>query len=92
MAENVNLLAAGIFYPLFAYGLTVFVVEPGVRGALFGLATYAAYDLTNLATLEGWSLLVTGVDMLWGTALCASVTLVSVWAGKRWIEQNQASG
>lgn len=95
MAEKPNFLAAGIFYPLFAYGMTVFVVEPGVRGdslvrtslrgALFGLVTYAAYDLANLATLKGWPLLVTGVDMLWGTALCASVTLVSVWAGKQWV-------
>jgi uncharacterized membrane protein len=74
----------------------VFIVEPGVReqtlaqavarGALFGLVTYATYDLTNLATLEGWPILVTVVDLAWGTVLSALVTLVSVWVGKRFIK------
>jgi len=36
-------------------------------GALFGLITYATYDLTNLATLKNWSLAVTVVDLIWGT-------------------------
>jgi len=96
MTESPNLLAAGLFYLLFIYGMVVFIVEPGVReqtltqavlrGALFGLVTYATYDLTNLATLEGWPVLVTVVDLIWGTALSALVTWVSVWAGKRFIK------
>lgn len=96
MAENPNFLAAGLFYLLFIFGMVVFIVEPGVReqtlmqavarGALFGLVTYATYDLTNLATLEGWPVLVTVVDLIWGTVLSAAVTLVSVWAGKRFIK------
>lgn len=96
MTENPNLAAAGLFYLLFIFGMMVFIVEPGVRegtlvqavsrGALFGLVTYATYDLTNLATLEGWPLLVTVVDLAWGTILCAAVTLVSVWVGKRFIK------
>lgn len=96
MAEQPNFLAAGLFYLLFIFGMVVFIVEPGVReqtlmqavlrGALFGLVTYATYDLTNLATLEGWPILVTVVDLAWGTFLSAAVTLVSVWAGKRFIK------
>jgi uncharacterized membrane protein len=96
MAETPNFLAAGIFYLLFVVGMVGFVVEPGVRehspsqavmrGALFGLVTYATYDMTNLATLEGWPILVTVVDLTWGTVLSASVALVSVWTGKRWIK------
>ena len=97
MAENPNFLAAGLFYLLFIFGMVVFIIEPGVReqtlmqavarGALFGLVTYATYDLTNLATLEGWPILVTVVDLIWGTVLSAAVTLVSVWAGKRFIKE-----
>ena len=97
MAENPNFFAAGLFYLLFIFGMVVFIVEPGVReqtlmqavarGALFGLVTYATYDLTNLATLEGWPILVTVVDLIWGTVLSAAVTLVSVWAGKRFIKE-----
>jgi len=78
---------------LYIYGLLVFVIVPGLknesmyqnvmRGALFGLITYATYDLTNFATLENWTLLVTVVDMAWGTILCGLTTWMSVWAGKR---------
>ena len=44
-------------------------------GALFGLITYATYDLTNLATLKDWPLVVTVVDLIWGTVLTASVSV-----------------
>jgi uncharacterized membrane protein len=93
MAEQTNLVAAGIFYLLFIAGLLIFVIQPGLqnpslwrvvaRGSFFGLVTYATYDLTNLATLEAWPLLLTVVDLLWGMALSASVTLLTVWAAKR---------
>ncbi|MDP1614689.1 MAG: DUF2177 family protein [Methylococcales bacterium] len=93
MAENPNFLAAAVFYLIFIFGMVYFVVEPGVhegtlkkavlRGALYGFITYATYDLTNHATLKDWTLLMTVVDMTWGTVLSASVTLVSVWAGKK---------
>lgn len=97
MADESNFLAAAIFYAIFVFGMVYFVVEPCVRaemslaqvatrGAIFGLVTYATYDLTNHATLADWPLLMTVVDMTWGTVLSASVTLVSVWAGKRFVK------
>jgi len=46
-------------------------------GALLGLISYATYDLTNLATIKDWPLLVTIVDIIWGTVLGASVSLIS---------------
>jgi uncharacterized membrane protein len=45
--------------------------------------TYAAYDLTNLATLEGFPLKVVLVDMVWGTVLCATVSAVTFLASTR---------
>jgi uncharacterized membrane protein len=93
MAGTANLPAAGIFYLLFVGALVYFVVAPGVgegkrrnvilRGALFGLVTYATYDLTNLATLRDWSLLVTVVDMTWGSVLTTATSALSVWAGRK---------
>jgi uncharacterized membrane protein len=93
MAEQPNLIAAGVFYLLFIAGLLLFVIEPGlqnpslgnaiVRGAFFGLVTYATYDLTNLATLRGWPLLLTIVDLLWGASLSAAVTGITLWTAKR---------
>ena len=62
MKTDINWLAAIIFYLLFIVGLVVFVISPALQekslskvlisGALFGLITYATYDLTNLATLK----------------------------------------
>jgi uncharacterized membrane protein len=42
---------------------------------LFGLITYATYDLTNLATLKDWPLALTVVDLIWGTILASSVSV-----------------
>jgi uncharacterized membrane protein len=46
-------------------------------GALLGMAAYATYDLTNLSTLRDWPLVVTVVDIVWGTVLAASVATAS---------------
>ena len=95
MAPNPNWFAAIIFYLLFVVGMLVFVVLPGLkanllkttllRAALYGLITYATYDLTNLATLKDWPALLSMVDMLWGTALSVSVSYISFMTGKRLI-------
>lgn len=95
MKPEVNWTAATIFYLLFLVGLVVFVIEPAVekkewmmalgRGALFGLITYATYDLTNLATLKDWPFTVVWVDMIWGTILAASVSVVTYALATRWL-------
>ncbi|MDH5533435.1 MAG: DUF2177 family protein [Candidatus Pacebacteria bacterium] len=87
MTPNVNFLAAFIFYLIFVVGLVFFVISPSLEkkslmtailtGALFGLITYATYDLTNLATVKDWPLLVTIVDLIWGTVLAASVSAIT---------------
>ena len=95
LAKKANWAAAGVFYLLYVAGLVCFVVEPALRtratpgraalrGAFFGLVAYATYDLTNLATVDRWPLLLTAVDMTWGAALGALTTLVGVWAARRW--------
>lgn len=88
MAKSVNWPAALIFYLIFILGLLVFVIQPALvegsllkalgMAALFGLVTYATYDLTNLATLRDWPILITVIDLTWGTALSTLVTLISV--------------
>ena len=85
MASEVNWPAAIIFYMLFIVGIMVFVVLPGVkenslantliRAALFGLITYATYDLTNLATIKDWPIIITVVDLIWGMILSIIVSL-----------------
>jgi len=89
MARNPNWLAAALFYALYIAGMVVFVtgregtlLQAALRGALFGLVCYATYDLTNLATLEGWPVLITVVDLCWGTFLSATTALAAAWLGR----------
>jgi len=87
LRPDVNWIAAGVFYILFIAGLVFFVIEPAMekklwtdallRGAFFGLVTYATYDLTNLAVAKGWPLSITIVDLLWGMTLAASVSVIT---------------
>ena len=87
MTPSVNFLAAILFYLLFIVGAVVFVITPALEqkswihavlfGALFGLITYATYDLTNLATVKNWPLIVTVVDLVWGMTLSASVSTIT---------------
>jgi uncharacterized membrane protein len=93
MKPDINWLAAIIFYLLFITGLIVFVITPAMvrqswvhallYGALFGLVTYATYDLTNLATVKDWPLLVTVVDLVWGSVLAASVSVITYLIANR---------
>lgn len=94
MAPDINWYAALIFYFLFILGILVFVVLPGikenalplmlVKAAFFGLVTYATYDLTNLATVKDWPLVITIVDLIWGMVLTTTVSLAGFFIG-RWM-------
>jgi hypothetical protein len=47
------------------------IQESVQKGALVGLAMYGVYDLTNLATLDGWTNRMAIQDIAWGTFLCS---------------------
>lgn len=82
MAEQANLAAAVAFYAVFAVGIVVFAVVPAsgrpgwgptlAMGAAFGFFAYATYDLTNLATLRGWPLTLSLIDIAWGSLVSAA--------------------
>lgn len=82
LRDNVNFLAAGGFYVAYVGGIVFFAVAPALsdgswktaalRGAVFGLLAYGTYDMTNLATIKNWPLIMSLVDMAWGTLLTAA--------------------
>jgi len=94
MTETPNWIAAIIFYLLFIVGIIVFVVFPGIeeknlwisfgKAALFGLVTYATYDLTNLATIKSWPIQISIIDLIWGTFLSSIVGVTTIILGKWW--------
>ncbi len=88
LAEKASLLPAIAFYLLFMVGLVVFVIKPNLdaslmtvalKGALFGLVTYATYDLTNQATIKNWPVAITIVDLIWGAVISATICTLTVF-------------
>lgn len=92
MRPRPNWTAAIVFYLIFIAGILIFVVMPAKAdgsaikavwlGLAFGLVTYATYDLTNLATIKQWPLVVTVVDLIWGMVLSASVGFLTYMISK----------
>jgi uncharacterized membrane protein len=88
LLTNPKLIVAMLFYLIYAFGLFYFVLIPNADangiiktltvGAIFGFVVYSAYDLTNLALLNGWTLKVSIIDISWG----AFVSAISVAVGK----------
>ena len=52
-------------------------------GAVFGLAAYAAFDLTSLALLKDFPMKAVVVDLTWGTVLTACVSAAGYWVARR---------
>lgn len=87
MRPSPNWTVAVVFYLLYLTGLAFFVIHPAIEkqswkyaltaGMFFGLVTYATYDLTNLATVKEWPVLITVIDLVWGTVLGGLVSLIT---------------
>jgi len=92
MAEQVNFLAAGLFYVIYPFGVVYFASSTGLasgdwrdaamRGALFGFVAYATYDLSNWATLKGFPAQMAVVDIIWGSALTAWAATIGMLAAR----------
>lgn len=63
MEKNPNLIVALIFYLIF----------------IFGLVTYATYDLTSLALIQNFSLKVTIIDLIWGIFISVSTSVLTFY-------------
>lgn len=93
LADEPNVAAAVLFYVIFLAGLVYFVIAPTVeqgsprsallRGAAFGLVTYATWDLTSLAVIEGFPVAIVPIDIAWGAVLGATVSAVTCYVWRR---------
>lgn len=90
LLQKPNMAAAIAFYVVYVVGVVLIVVLPADsfqqalgNGALLGFVAYATYDLTNLATLKGFSSKIVVIDLLWGTFItaivCAGSYLAASW-------------
>ena len=79
LRPDVKWVPALLFYVVYVAAIVVFVVMPAAErrslgralamGAFFGLAAYATYDLTSLALIRDFPLIVVLVDLAWGVVL-----------------------
>lgn len=83
MLEQPLWAPAALFYLLYVSGCVVFVVMPARSwphaarlGALLGVVAYGTYDLSNWATLQGWSARLALMDMAWGAVASAVACIV----------------
>lgn len=91
--DTPRLAPAVAFYLIYLAGVVIFAIRPAlasgrlleavVMGAVFGFIAYATYDLTNLATLKGFSLKVTCADLAWGAFVTASAASAGYLAARR---------
>lgn len=93
LAPEPDFIAAAAFYLIYLVGTFNFAVWPAfksgkiktalISGAFFGFVAYATYDLTNAATLKGWPLSMTVIDLIWGTVLTGVCAAIATSAGLR---------
>ncbi len=90
LSPTTRLVPAIAFYLLQVLGIQIFVLPRAVStpgalafGALFGLFTYATYDLTNWAVLKDWSGSITVMDICWGAVVTAFASLAGYLVQKR---------
>ncbi|MDC6448057.1 DUF2177 family protein [Alphaproteobacteria bacterium] len=87
--------AAAMFYIIYVLGLAVVIIEPSLssenttkflfQAFMFGLVAYGTYNLTNMATVRGWSPTVVFVDMLWGGSLTAFSSYFGILITKKFL-------
>lgn len=87
-----KLIPASVFYVLYLIGILFFVVYPALEkgslvyalsaGAFLGLLCYGTYDLTNLATIKDWPVVVTILDLVWGAVVTAATCGITVFVGR----------
>lgn len=84
-----NVPAAILVYVFIPFGLFWLVINKNLGSGInakvlldafiYGVCSYAVYDLTNLATLKNWSLQMTVVDIVWGGVLCTITTVATLF-------------
>jgi uncharacterized membrane protein len=90
LRKNFLVVPGAAFYLAYTAGLVFLAVRPAqtelslanvaLYGAIVGFLAYGTYDMTNLATVRDWPVLVSVVDLAWGTLLSASVACLSALA------------
>ncbi len=93
LLASFHAVPAVLFYLIYIAGAVLFAVSPGLKARRWqttttlaiamGLVAYSTYDLTNLATMKGFSLKITVVDLTWGMVVTSVASTVGYFAARR---------
>lgn len=92
LRPDIVVWAAVAFYLIYVTGLVILAVRPAAdtplsavvgRAALYGFCAYATYDLTNMATLKDFPVVIVVADLIWGTVLSSVAAAVGFWSMRR---------
>jgi uncharacterized membrane protein len=89
LKEKFDMKVALIFYLFFIAGLVFFVLNTAIinqswqyalfAGLFYGFITYATYDITNLATIKDWPVMLTVIDIIWGSFICGTTSIITYY-------------
>ena len=95
MLDDVKIHIAALFYILYTIGLVLFAVKLALAadnylialgyGAFLGFLAYGTYDVTNIATLKDWPVLMSVVDVAWGTALSGISATIGYFIARQFV-------
>ena len=77
-------LVLGIYYFVIKDNVNKSFTEIGKIGALFGFVVYGIYNGTNKATIAEFGLTEAIKDTIWGTILCALISMLTVYFIKKY--------
>ncbi len=81
-------IAAILAWLVLVVGIVLFVLPQTKRsdikhaaglGALYGLVVYGTYEFTNYAIFKYWPVTIVAVDVAWGCAFCATLSVILTW-------------
>ena len=93
LREDIIIFPAALFYLIYPLGVTILVALPSLKkvslktisfnGFVLGFVAYGTYNLTNMATLQGWSASVVVVDMIWGGVLTSASAVLGTYIARK---------
>ena len=87
---NSKFLLSAAVVLILAFGIYYFILSPNmndninymdifIKGAILGFVVYGVYDLTNLLSINNFTLKEGIVDIIWGTSLSGTISVLSIF-------------
>ena len=83
---KVRIVPSILVYVLMPFAVTYFAIlqsksltDASIKGGLLGMSIFGVYDLTNFATLDGWTVEMAMMDILWGSVMFSITSAVGYY-------------